>query len=359
MKGAQARLTETINFIVNAAPGNERTVVRNFVEAKVLQAHGGNRLHMEGISNPMSMNGLENRGTPDERKRRRSIMLMRLTYIQGRMGTTAMEGQTLGAPDVTTRFDEYLLATRLLASQSAHGDGALIQLKYNNLIGDPRAFLATNVVHCFGAGTYGAMQQYFWYEYMLGAGKYKFAAHMPGGSPNCHHPTVVNIPAVLWSQVPGRTNVRNAGTFANIRGTELTGGAVMVTTQFSGCTFCYKEHEGSIYAAHISPDDPNQQNVALGPGGGVANGGMRLARQLAGLEEGVTGGDFADPAPDGGDFMVYGAGYSNINNHDAGYPINQGGNYMTLIGKPQGGTWRFYSQHVNANGTVLRVVRIH
>ena len=354
IKGAQTRLDETIDYIVDRVPIGEQTVVRQFVEGKVRTFHGGVRAGIRGMSSPMSMSGLAERGTADERKKRRSIMLMIMAYITGPVAGAA---KTMSVMELTARFTEYIGVTRLLASQSEHGTGARILEKYNALIANPLDFLGTHIVHCFGAGHSGAMQQSFFFEYTNGVGKYKFTAHVPGTARGCPRPTVVNVPAVLWSAVPNRTNNPAAGTFADIQGTRLTGGTCMVTTQFSGCSFCFKDHGGSVYAAHISPDDPNQHGAGLPAHGGFSSG-TRLARQLAGLEGEVTGGDFAAPAPGGGNFMVYGAGYSNIVGHDTGYPPNAGGNYMTLIGTSHGGAWRFYSQHVNANGTIARVVQI-
>jgi hypothetical protein len=100
--------------------------------------------------------------------------------------------------DVDALIDSGVLRRLLLTSQSLFGDGALILAKYNALVANPQDFLGNNIVHCFGAAAYGAMQQYFWFEYMAGVGKYKFAAHQPAGAPRCHRPTVVNVPAVLW-----------------------------------------------------------------------------------------------------------------------------------------------------------------
>ena len=131
----------------------------------------------------------------------------------------------------------------------------------------------------------------------------------------------------------------------------------MVTTQFSGCCFCFKTHGGATYAAHIWPDDANIPGSAM-PGVGIMGGGTRLAQQIAGLEVGVTAGDFAPPAPAGGTFNIYGAGYSNVGGVvGTGYPVRVGNDWMTLIGINLTGTWHFYSQHV-VNGLITNVAQV-
>jgi hypothetical protein len=303
----------------------------------------------------MSMNDLVNRGTEAERKMRRAIILLESVVMTA--APTAAAVKTLAAGALPGRYNPLRDALRLLADQD-RGAAHLLQAKFNALVANPVHFLTNNRLLIFGSSHNGLMNQYFVFEYTQGVPKYKFVPGLPGTAPHCYTVPVLSVPAVLWSAVPGRTNNANAGSFATINGTHLAGATVMVTTQFSGCSFCFKDHGGQVYAAHIWPEDANIPGSGMPPAGGH-RGGTRLARQLDGQEApGVTGGDFAAPAPAGGNFEVYGPGYSNIAGQAGGYPVRVGNDWMTLIGLRQGGTWHFYSQHV-VNGAITQAVQVH
>jgi hypothetical protein len=352
-KGAQTRVNETIDFIVGGVPPTERATVRSYLNARIQGMTGGGSV--KGISDPMSMNDLVNRGTEPERKMRRAIILLESVVMTPSPTAPAVKG--LGAGALPGRYNPLLEALRLLADQD-RGGANLLRDKFNELTANPVPFLTNNLLLIFGSNQNGLMNQYFVFEYTMGVPKFKFLTARPGTASRCYTVPVLNVPAVLWSNVPGRTDDPDAGSFATINGTHLTGATVMVTTQFSGCSFCFKDHGGQVYAAHIWPDDADVEDsgmpVAHGHGGGT-----RMARQLAGLEApGVTGGDFAAPAPGGGNFEVYGTGYSNVGGQAGGYPVRVGNDWMTLIGLRHGGNWTFYSQHVQ-NGAITRAVQVH
>ena len=150
--------------------------------------------------------------------------------------------------------------------------------------------------------------------------------------------------------MPNRTNDPARGSFATITGSQLTTYDVMISTMFSGCSFCFKQENagGRIWAAHIMPDD--------GVGHVVAGAGTGLARQLAGLVPNVTGGDFTGSTA--GNFRVFGAGYSNLAAPlNTGYPVRTAlDEFMNIIGFRTNNVWRIWSQHINgANKTVVQV----
>jgi hypothetical protein len=150
-----------------------------------------------------------------------------------------------------------------------------------------------------------------------------------------------NVYALPWNRVPARTNNLANGRFDQIHGTELAS-QFMVTTQFTGCSFCMKD-AGHTYCAHISPS-----------GVGVAGmTGNTLARQLAGLVPTVTPGDFAN-APGPNPFHVFGAGHGN-QGFPNGYPQGLGGavgggTWMSVLGVQNGADhYDIYAQVVQAN----------
>lgn len=352
-KGSNARIDETVEYIVSQVPGGEQATIRSYLNDRVAHMSVGGDVH--NISDPMSMNDLVNRGTEDERKIRRSVMLIETVALTAAAGAPAAKTQAV--PALTIRFNGLVEAVRLLADQD-RGTANLLQAKFRQLQANPLGFLQNNLLLVFGSNTDGVMNQYFVFEYSQGVPKFKFVTARPGTATHCYTASVVNVPAILWSHVPGRTNNANAGSFAGIVGTRLNLANTMVTTQFSGCSFCFKEHGGSVYAAHIWPDDANVPHSAM-PAAGGHGGGTRLARQLAGLAApGVTGGGFAAPAPAGGVFQVYGPGYSNVAGRAGGYPVRVGNDWMTLIGVNMGGHWRLFSQHV-VNGAIHAAVQVH
>lgn len=227
---------------------------------------------------------------------------------------------------------------------------------------NPALFLATNPVNIFGSTAQAVDNQglptdqnvlNFEFKYNAGSERYEF--HPPGGGGvGALALPVASVKAVHWSAVPGRGLVPSPtliapASFAAIHGTELGGNGVrfMVTTQFTGCSFCFKEDaNGTLYAAHISPAGPNAPAVL---------GAAVLAQQLDGQDPNVTAGDFANV---GGNntFNVYGRGYSNIANHATGYPLT---GQMYILGFRTITGWKLYSQHRNQQQITAAPVRLH
>jgi hypothetical protein len=153
-------------------------------------------------------------------------------------------------------------------------------------------------------------------------------------APGSYQFNAVSIVATQWSDVQGRGNNVNAGSFAQIRGVELAGAEIVVTTQFTGCSLCFADSGGSVYAAHIDPG--NWKRLP-----DIGDGNV-LARQLCGEVQGVVGAGFSNAQ---GAVSIYGREKSNLHNYPHGY----GGlslNYFTMIGFYQNG-WHIYTQDNN------------
>ena len=115
----------------------------------------------------------------------------------------------------------------------------------------------------------------------------------------------------------------------------------MVTTQFTGCSFCMAEDGGHMYCAHVSP--------AGIPGFTNNTTGNPLARRV------MATGAFANAG--GAAPRVYGRNVGSPPNPD-GYDIGAGGGtdtYMTIVGFPGGATYNIYSQTTREN--VISVAR--
>ena len=156
-----------------------------------------------------------------------------------------------------------------------------------------------------------------------------------------------SIVATHWTAVPGRGNNIGAGSFAGIQAIEVAGAPIVVTTQFTGCSLCYRLSGGSLYAAHINPGS-GQLPPAIGSG-------TILAEQLCGQTIGVAAADFANAA--GPAMSIYGRGLSNLN----AFPNGYGGpalEYFTMIGFNHGG-WHMFAQENNLGGGITNVRQIY
>ena len=351
-KTDRGRIDETLTFIQNLAlapeisPGGVQQAYQ-FASGFITRRHAavwGRNPAMHTFSQEMSLgNPYLGPETQIDRKQRRAIYLL-LSAI--RDATNPVAGSPLPpGPRTYVNLQRTLLDTvwkaRLMwgqanASTAPHTD-LMAWLRTNALL-----FLGTNVIHIAGS-THQAVDhlgaptdqnvRQFCMKYNAVDQRYEFG---PGALANSLHFDTASVKAVHWSLVPARGVTPLAGTFAQIHGTELGGLNVdtMMTTQFTGCSFCIKQHGGNVYAAHISPAGP-------GFAGALVLNGQTLARQLDGLEAGVVGGDFANAPGGPGPFVVYGRGHSNIAAHPAGYPLN---GRMYLFGLLHGGVWSVYSQ---------------
>ncbi len=124
----------------------------------------------------------------------------------------------------------------------------------------------------------------------------------------------------------------------------------MVTTQFTGCTFCWTDHNGIVRATHIGPTKAGYPSAALAtsyPGGG--NGAaLRMINQGNLAPPGIGIAAAMANAP-GAALHVFGRGAGNAAPVAAGnafYP-NASLQYATIIGR-NAGAWKFYLQAIDS-----------
>jgi len=343
-KDAQARLDEIVTYLASQVPAPERTSVTLFVTDWLNASIMGNAQALKDLSNPMSMTDAPNAGNKADRDRRRALIVLELMKSTANINTGNAVKQ-MGMGQVNTRFATLLEQLRIAASET-HGTGAALQAVFTTeLAAHPQRFLRANRVMM--ANLPAATHAVFFYDYRRSSYCFDIAAPPAVRNP-CRIPAVI-VPAVVWDKVLGRTKSQVSGSFAGIVGTELTGATTMISTQFSGCAFCFKVVGTRIFAAHIMPDD--------GAGSVVTGGGAALARQLGGQVAGIAGGNFAAPGNGAGQFYVYGAGWSNLAAVPNGYPVRTAADqFMNIFGVVKGGAWRIYSQHVLDNTyTTVRI----
>lgn len=347
----QGRINDTIGYVVGRLNA-DANVVDTFLK-------NSQWINNQAIGNAMSIGGSDQSAAAKLLRKKKRALIMLEQEVRSPPRAPAIL-KTFAGPQLDTELDKSLFRIRLVASQSQYGDGSLLQSEFNRLKLSTRRFLNENALHIFGSdqdnGLLNVVTSHFWYK--KDGTKFIIKSTKDGFIPNPHSFQSVSVLAVPWCNVPGRTHNPAAGSFATIAANELTGANVMISTQFSGCSFCFKQSAGRLFAAHIMPDDSDPQAPKIIPGAHGMGGGQIMARQLANKVPAVTGGDFGAPAPAGGAFKVYGAGYSNINGLGNGYPAATGGidKWMTVFGVNRGGSWRIYTQHVN--GAQLKVHRL-
>jgi hypothetical protein len=126
--------------------------------------------------------------------------------------------------------------------------------------------------------------------------------------------------------------------FTHIPPIKLSGNHVMLTTQFTGCTFCMQQAGGSVYCAHLTP--------AGVPGEAPNTNGTDLSARVVatGRFRNLPGG--VPPSP----LVVYGRN-NGTPPHGGGYDLGVGPvdgkiTWMTIMGFPHAGSYRIYAQTI-------------
>jgi hypothetical protein len=315
-KGAQSRIDEVRNDLVARTAVPYRANMTAWYDAYWTNAHHGNAAAKKQLSDFLSMADVANAGDAATRAKRRLLIFLESLKFGSSLQAAKTTVTALGAPMLDGRIAPLVTRLTIQANQQ-NGNGELVRDKFLvELKGRPDHFLRNERLL---SGNIGATtRNYFWYDYDRDQYKIDMA-------PPAHYPGAYGFDAV-------------------------TGQDVMISTMFSGCSFCFKQENvgGRILAAHIMPDD--------GAGHVVSGAGTGLAQQLAGLVANVTAGNFTGSAA--GNFRVYGAGYSNLAAPlNTGYPVRTTlDEFMNIVGFRNGGTWQIWSQHIRgATKTVVRL----
>jgi len=356
-KDQQVRINETFDYIASRVPGGERKVVKDFLKNWLTGTYGGavgQRLFSESLSTRHD----KHVGNKETRAARRALVILRGDMLNGTNPLKMQAAQIMAMPSalVSTSLNSLLPAFRLYAQQEERVNTAL-QIKLNSFKSNPQTFMQANLVVMQSApsatGTGGAMAYRFLYHY---ADQVYLLVPAASARPNGVRGDgivlqVVNVPEMFWFNVPGRGNTPAAGSFAQLPCTELTGADLMVTSAFTGCSFCFKNNGGHVYAAHISPD------------GTAANAGPSIGAAPALATQLVATGDFtAPPGAVAGALSVFGRGHSNLPAVPNGYTVNVipgtplVAASMYIIGTESGGIWRLVYQE--NNGGVRTVGRL-
>lgn len=359
------RVNETIAFINNYTGSNnnvtpvQRQTAAQFCRQQYpklkLLDFGPNKHEFHTLSSDMSVKQHASvpAGSHADRAKRRAIFLIwaSLKKAAPTTGSPAQAAMTMA----TASLDAALAAAIKKVSVYATPGGATDV--FHEVLTNPLKFLAVHKVVVHGAVD-GAdkftnlanpihtnvLQFHFQYEVAFD----RFLFHRPanpGVFGQAHICSAISVPGVPWTDVP---NVGQAPyNFAQIVGCELTGANFMVTTQFSGCTFCWTDN-GILRAAHIGPKkvDTKTNVQQVYPQGGIA-----LATRIA-------AGGMANAG--GAALHVFGSGFGNaprIAGQAPFYP-DVGRKYVSIIGSDIGG-WKFYMQVIDDSNQISDVRQIH
>ena len=349
------RITDTLTFLqnTNIVTLAERTpayqLAQDFINA-VHPATGAGTPAYHQFSMSMSLGYHQHNDPNDRRKMARALFLLWKAIKHNDNGFT-MPFQTAAQINQATAertLRNYIRKARCVY-ESVHGghagaDHVLTQvfqggqrrefLRHNKVIVAGSAFLdpgqaPENVLPCkFG---YNPARDRYEFRVREAAGNGEFPIDVE--SVTAFHWTDQRyVPLPLLPPPPpyviGTTN------FGQLTGIRLSGAEIMVTTQFTGCSFCMAEHLGHMYCAHVSP-----YVLGMAPN----TDGLTLATRV------IATGAFANAG--GAAPRVYGRNLGSAPN-PGGYDIAGGGGagtYMTIVGFPGGTSYEIYSQTTRAN----------
>lgn len=321
MKNWKTRLGETIKFVGSCSAGTavQRATVKQYLEQ-------WNRTTGENVrktvSESMSMGIKAGRDETEPRKFRRALLPLNMHFTGAYIKEEYMqkvysygEGQLKHKLEVA--FDNAMLK---------EGNAVLLSEKLHELIVTPVAFLSKQVLSITVGGKDRGDGFKFSYNPAQG-GMFKLGTMGYGaGSVDC---PVQIVPAQDFQTYQEDTE-------SGINGTRIDSriNRVVVTTEFTGCSFCMQGAGGDLMAAHMNPDE---RKTKISP---------RTVQSVC-SEKGKFSGEGK------GKFSVYGR----TGEVTTGYlGSDEGGGAMTIIGfygeNPTPG-WRLYSQQRMSNGKLL------
>jgi hypothetical protein len=385
-KADNVRIKETIEFILNQT--NVSPIRRDAV-GKYLNQHVANLSANEfaELSGEMSVSRHETGGTlkkassailsrasrmsgthgDNERMKRRAVVLLWKTLARGHNGLADRSAPAVDAVMAisTPSLDASLFDAMLKVSLCSKAD-AVRDFFENIVVNQMPEFVRRYKVTVTGsdagtdkftnaASTDSTNVQDFYFYYDYSRQRFAFAPNPPAATVPSHRVAAVSVPVVPWYGVPGNGSTANPvasanANFSGIRGCELSGARIMLTAQFTGCSFCWTRYGGRLRAAHIAPTRPGHPGANLATS--FVGGGSQLAERLADPGSAATAPGMAN-AP-GEDLLVFGSDNGNGPRIAGREPFYQRGlvRQVTVIGRDLGGTWELYAQTVDLQGRV-------
>jgi hypothetical protein len=358
MKPASTRVDETIAFIDGYAkvPMARRNAVAKFCRdtyPQLLESDfGPYRDEFLQLSGGMSVsrNATFWSGDQANRAKRRAIFLIWKSISKfAKVGNfpDAQAAMTMPTSDLEAKLAE------VIVKASACLNATLLAGVFNELVANPEQFLKTQRLTVSGS-TEGAEKfsepglDYtnivdFLFQYDPSRDTFVLDTLSNAKYPS-HPVAAVSVPAIYWFDVPGNGGEKAPAQkkdFSGILGCELAGADFMVTSQFTGCAFCWTVKDNVVRAAHIGPArppdmGPDEPTTYPGSGPGLAEDLTRLAQANEASMDNAEGATL----------RVFGRGHGNaipIGRRNPFYP-ERNLRQATIIGCKAGGIWKLYLQ---------------
>lgn len=308
-KNWSTRLTETISYIENNTGGgiSDSTLIVN-----ALNRWKNNGSSQQLLSEKMSQEGAPNKPSKQSLRHLKRAMILLKCALEYPTKVNQWDAQVTAINNYQDKHLASLYTSAMKDAQDlagSHGDivdPLILELKSNTL-----NYLKNNKL------TISGKKEGLQYSYGVSMrdGTYRIN---PYDSKAEHKKLLaINVPATLYKDVKD-----NLGA---IQGTSSIGhdAILMLTTQFTGCTYCFSTSGGSLVAAHIDP------------GGGVGRksdyDGVTISKSLR------ESGGFANG--NGGTFKAFGR------IEGAGYGYPKSADQMTIVGvKNINDQWEVYAQ---------------
>jgi hypothetical protein len=307
-KNVDTRLTETIQFIqthpVAGFIGDFNAVVAALTAWRTTASPATRTT----LSKLMSQEKTANRpGNKTDRAYRRAAILLKCALAEPETNWAA----------AATLLNKYssdfagVYSNNLDEGRDGHFSSATVaQVNLDLLQADPLQFLGTFKLTINGRS--GAQK---WpYGFYMKKGIYRLDCLSPGNGKVTVE--AINVPATPYSSVQA-----SPGTIMATLSSLDAGCNLMLTTQFTGCCYCFMVNGGDLAAAHIDP----QGRVT-----GVT--GQAISLHLR------NSGGFANG--NGGTFKAYGR----IDNGSGLYGYAQAAQQMTIVGVKRASAWQVFAQ---------------
>jgi hypothetical protein len=296
------------------------------------------------------------KGDQQQRGKRRAIFLLwkalgKAQTADGDTNLRASAAMTMPPGSLDAKFSDVMLKAAVVAtSLGAQEVMRKLELHPVQFLMQHRLFISGSTAGSdrFSIAPNGNYQNVVTFNFHYRAGTDQFVMTSQPITANygfAHSFSTVSVPAVHWTAVPGVGG--SPYNFGGLLGCEVTGANFMLTTQFTGCGFCWTDNGGVLRANHIS---------SFGGGTvGYPGGSKALAQRL--MASGAMANAGNTP------LTVFGAGAGNapVRTGNPFYPdpVTNKLRWVTIIGLPKGGgAWRFYTQVVDGSGNLVEARRI-
>jgi len=319
MKNAHVRVQDTIQFIQSQRPpAVSPAAFAGLTAALAVWSTNAPQPARQQLSLLMSQNGTTNRPpSSQDRKYRRAMILLKCAIVDPN-GNWAQLAQGVNNQAINGLAVQYGWAMEA-ARDAAFSTAPLVTNELNQLLTQTRRFMNSYKLVVNGQPNGGLIQYGFYMQqgaYYLDCFQAQHGAQVQA----------INIPAQPYAGIVNTLGQIQA-TLADI----AQGHTLALTTQFTGCCYCFERQGTNLAAAHIDP-----QGRATGVTGQQ-------------IQQALQGGGFANTI--GGPFRAYGR----VNGNQFGYP--QAAQQMIVVAVARNNRWRVYAQ-IDLGNNNIQVERL-